>query len=409
MIKTFKIIAALVLLLAAGGFLLDAFLLAPARTRDAQSPAEPAAAKPPVPPKDPLRERAEAILAQMTAEEKIGQLLIVGVDGTEINDAARLLLQKYHVGGITLFDRNMKTPSQTAALVNAWQAEAKKQNGQLPLFICIDQEGGLVTRMEDRVSPVPAQEDIAQSKKPGDAKFWAEKTAGELKAMGINVNFAPVADLGGAYKRSYGTDPALVEAFAKEAVKGYQKKGIIACLKHFPGIGKTKVDLHVEPDTIDDSLEVLKGKDLRPFKNIIRTLDNRAFFVMVSHMKYLAYDKEFPASLSAAVMKGLLREELGFKGLIVTDDMEMGALTKAYSFEEMGLRAIKAGADIVLACHDLKSQAAVYDSLLDALRGGSLSKEEVDGKVLRVIMTKLAKLKFRKANPATAEKIVGKQ
>ncbi|MDR1701368.1 MAG: glycoside hydrolase family 3 protein, partial [Sporomusaceae bacterium] len=320
--------------------------------------APPQAAKPEL----TVDEQTEAILNKMSDAEKIGQLLIVGIGGTQIDANALTLIQKYHVGGIILFDRNLENFDQTKTLVSQLQQEAFKENPSLPLFICLDQEGGQVTRMKDKFTPIPAQEDLAQNGRPSAARVWAETSGAELKSLGFNVNFAPVVDLGSAYKRSYGTDPVLVEAFAREALAGYEAKEILACLKHFPGIGKAKVDPHEDLSVVEASRAELEANDLVPFQNIIRDLDNQNFLVMVSHLKYPAYDSNLPASLSKVIMEDLLRQELGYTGLIITDDLEMGAVTKLYSFAEMGYMSVNAGVDLVLVCHNFNNQITVYNS-----------------------------------------------
>ena len=356
----------------------------------------------------PLAEKVETILGRMTVEEKVGQLLIVGIDGTEVDENALTLIRKYHIGGITLFDRNMDNPVQVATLNNRLQQEALRQNANLPLFICIDQEGGLVVRMRDKVTVAPAQEKLAQTGQPKDAGLWAVRTARELKAMGINVNFAPVVDLGADYKRSYGKNTKEITEFARSAIQGYQQEGMLACLKHFPGIGKTKVDPHLNPYIIDAGRDTLNKEDLVPFRKLITELDNGSFMVMVSHLKYPALDPDYPASVSPLIMAGLLRQQMGYQGLIITDDMEMGALAQLYPFEQMGYMAVNAGANLLLICHVKDHQIAVYDGLLAAVRDGRISKTTLDNAVRRVIQAKLTNIHQTKVDAEAVQNIVGK-
>jgi len=361
-----------------------------------------------LPPDVLIEDKVETILNRMSDEEKVGQLLIIGIDNTEADENALTMLRKYHISGITLFDRNMDNPAQVARLSDALQKEALKQKSQLPLFICIDQEGGQVARMADKVTVAPSQEKLATSGQIEQATVWAKGTARELKAMGINVNFAPVVDLGAAYGRSYGKDPAQVIAFARAAAQGYQQEGLLFSLKHFPGIGRTKVDPHLDPYVIEADRKTLEQEDLAPFRTLIQEMDNQGFFVMVSHLKYLALDGEYPASVSELILTKLLRQELGFQGLIVTDDMEMGALTKLYSFEQMGYLAVKAGADQLLVCHDSTHQIAVYNGILGAVRRGQLDQTTLDNAVRRVIKVKLQHVRYSSVDPENATHIVGK-
>lgn len=338
-----------------------------------------------------IDEKVEKILGGMSDEEKVGQLLIIGIDSREVDEKAVTMIHKYHISGITLFDRNMTDPQQVAALNRSLQNEARKEKSQLPLFICIDQEGGQVARMKNQVTVAPSQEKIANSGRVEEAQLWAKSTAAELKLMGINVNFAPVVDLGSTYQRSYGTEPDKVTAFARAAGQGYQQEGLVFALKHFPGIGRTQVDLHMDPYVIDADKKSL-AEDIAPFRTLIKEFNNQSFFIMVSHLKYLALDAGYPASLSEVIITKMLREELGFEGLIVTDDMEMGALTKLYSFEQMGYLAVKAGADQLLVCHDSTNQIAVYHGILAAVREGQLDRTRLDNAVRRVIKLKLQQI-----------------
>ena len=163
-------------------------------------------------------------------------------------------------------------------------------------------------------------------------------------------------------------------------------------LKHFPGIGKSKVDPHLDGYSITASKKVLEEEDLRPFRELLRQVDHDKVFVMVSNVSFAALDEKYPACLSSAIMTDLLRNQYGYKGLIVTDDMEMGAMTKYYTFRRMGVMSVKAGADIVLSCHDYGNSVELYNGMLEALRSGELPAEMVDEKVGRIVKTKLLQM-----------------
>lgn len=336
-----------------------------------------------------IDEKVDQIVASMSQTEKLGQMVMIGIQGTKVDDDSLYMLNQYHMGGVILFDRNMESLEQVKQLTSDLQAQS---NEKVPLFIGIDEEGGDVVRMAEKLTPAPSQKEIGATGDIEQAKTWAIKTAKSLKDMGINVNFAPVADVGSNDKRSYSTDANTVIDFVKAATKGYQQENIIYSLKHFPGIGKGKVDSHIDSSSIDVAKEVLMTEDILPFKTIIDESDPNDYFILVSHLKYLALDEEYPASLSSKIMTDLLRNELGYKGIIITDDMEMGAVANHNDFRSIGVNAVKAGADIVLVCHEYKHQQEVYLGLLDAVNSGEISQERIDESIKRIIKVKLLHL-----------------
>ena len=336
-----------------------------------------------------IDEKVVQIVASMSQTEKLGQMVMIGIQGTKVDDDSLYMLNQYHMGGVILFDRNMDSPEQVKQLTSDLQAQS---NEKVPLFIGIDEEGGDVVRMAEKLTPPPSQKEIGATGDIEQAKTWAIKTAKSLKDMGINVNFAPVADVGSNDKRSYSTDTNTVIDFVRAATKGYQQENIIYSLKHFPGIGKGKVDSHVDSSNIDVVKEVLMTEDILPFKTIIDENEPNDYFILVSHLKYPALDEEYPASLSSKIMTDLLRNELGYKGIIITDDMEMGAVANHNDFRSIGVKSIKAGADIVLVCHEYEHQQEVYLGLLDAVNSGEISQERIDGSVKRIIKVKLLHL-----------------
>lgn len=336
-----------------------------------------------------IDKKVDQIVASMSKTEKIGQMVMIGIQGTKVDDDSLYMLNQYHMGGVILFDRNMESPEQVKQLTSDLQAQS---NEKVPLFIGIDEEGGDVVRMAEKLTPPPSQKEIGATGDIEQAKTWAIKTAKSLKDMGINVNFAPVADVGSNDKRSYSTDTNTVIDFVRAATKGYQQENIIYSLKHFPGIGKGKVDSHVDSSSIDVTKEILMAEDIIPFKTIIDENEPNDYFILVSHLKYPALDEEYPASLSSKIMTDLLRNELGYKGIIITDDMEMGAVANHNDFRSIGVKAVKAGVDIVLVCHEYEHQQEVYLGLLDAVNSGEISQERIDESVKRIIKVKLLHL-----------------
>lgn len=336
-----------------------------------------------------IDEKVDKIVESMSQTEKLGQMVMIGIQGTKVDDDSLYMLNQYHMGGVILFDRNMENPEQVKQLTSDLQAQS---NEKVPLFIGIDEEGGDVVRMAEKLTPPPSQKEIGATGDIEQAKIWAIKTTKSLKDMGINVNFAPVADVGSNDKRSYSTDTNTVIDFVRAATKGYQQENIIYSLKHFPGIGKGRVDSHVDSSSIDVAKEVLMTEDIIPFKTIIDESDPNDYFILVSHLKYPALDEEYPASLSSKIMTDLLRNKLGYKGIIITDDMEMGAVANHNDFRSIGVNAVKAGADIVLVCHEYEHQQEVYLGLLDAVNSGEISQERIDESVKRIIKVKLLHL-----------------
>ena len=336
-----------------------------------------------------IDEKVDKIVNSMSQTEKIGQMVMIGIHGTEINDDSLYMLHQFHFGGVILFDRNMQSVEQVKKLTADIQT---KSDEKVPLFIGVDEEGGEVTRMENALTPPPSQQKIGDTNDPEKAKQWAISTAKELKNMGINVNFAPVADVGSNDTRSYSTDTDTVINFVRAAVSGYQEQNIIYSLKHFPGIGKGKVDSHIESSSINASKETLLNEDIAPFATLIKESNPDNYFILVSHLKYPELDATNPASLSKNIMTDLLRGELGYKGIIITDDMEMGAVANHNDFRSIGVDSVKAGADIVLICHEYEHEQDIYMGILDAVKAGEISQERIDESVKRIVKMKLLHL-----------------
>ena len=333
-------------------------------------------------------EQVEEILSSMSTTEKIGQLVMMSLPGTEVDDEARYALQQFHYGGIVLFDRNFESKEQVKNFV----MDAQSGSGEkVPLFVAIDEEGGLVARGKEVIPAPPSAEAVGH-----EDKAFAQKLAGDvardLKSIGVNVNFAPVADLGLGRERSYSKSPYEVLKFAEATVEGYRSGGIISTLKHFPGIGKGVVDSHQEISSIEASEHQLRKEDLVPFREIINGTEkgkNFDYMIMVGHFLYPAFDADNPASLSKNIITGLLRNDLGYEGLIITDDLGMGAIIKNYSFGGAAVKAVQAGADLVLVCHDYGNAEEAYMGIYEAVKAGEISEKRLDESVRRVLKAKL--------------------
>ena len=334
-----------------------------------------------LPPPDPIETKLNA----MTLEEKIGQMVMVGVYGTELNDDIIFSLNQFHFGGVIFYDRNLESVAQAKKFADDIEAAA---NQKAPLFFAIDEEGGRVARGKNFLEAAPSQEEIGLTGDVEVAKYWAVHNATILKSIGVNLNFAPVADVGSKDTRSFGDAPQLVANFLEAAAQGYESENFLYTLRHFPGIGKSKIDPHKEISSVEDSKEILDAVDIFPFKKIISNHDNSKFMIMVGHLRYDALDPVNSASLSPAVMTGLLRNELGYSGVVITDDLEMGAIKNNTDLPTLGVQMILAGGDIALVCHNYDSQQIVYNSILAAVKRGEISEQRIDESVRRILKMK---------------------
>ena len=335
-------------------------------------------------------EKVDKLVANMSDADKVGQLLMIGIHGKTLNDDAKFMLNEYRVGGIILFDRNMESKDQVKSLITDINKTGKSA-GLTPLFIGIDQEGGAVARMEDQLIKVPPAEELG--KEPIEQAVSLAKQSGtELKDLGFNINFAPVADLGLTYGRSFSTNPDEVVRYASAVGKAYDEAGLWYSYKHFPGIGKTDVDLHADTSVVPVSKETLLNEDTKVFVDLIKQSKPNTYAIMVSHAMYPQIDAEHPSSLSKAIITDWLRKDMGYNGVVVTDDMDMGALAKHYTFGDMAVQSILAGSDILLVCHEYEHMQEAYNGLMKAVKDGRISKERLDESVKRILLMKMSKI-----------------
>jgi beta-N-acetylhexosaminidase len=332
------------------------------------------------------------IVKKMTLREKIGQLMVVGFPSKVVDAHIKEMIQDYKVGGVIYYDRNMESPYQVGRLTKDLQVLSAKNRFQIPMLVSVDQEGGKVVRMKAHVSTIPSQQELGKLNRDKEVLNIASRTGKELLKMGINVNFAPVLDLSETDSRSFGLDAKKTGILGEQVVKGLTNVGVAATLKHFPGNGRSNIDPHKETSSVHAGKADLEGKDIYPFKKIIDELDDNKFFVMVTHIKYPAYDAVNPASTSSIIINDLLRKRLGFQGVVVTDDLEMGAVSKYDSYRDLGVKSIKAGADLLLVCHTLEAQKEVYNGIQAAVNSNQLSIHKIDEAVKRVLRYKLMNL-----------------
>ena len=335
-------------------------------------------------------EKVDKLVANMSDADKVGQLLMIGIHGKTLNDDAKFMLNEYRVGGIILFDRNMESKDQVKSLITDINKTGKSA-GLTPLFIGIDQEGGAVARMEDQLIKVPPAEEVGKESVE-QAVSLAKQSGTELKDLGFNINFAPVADLGLTYGRSFSTNPDKVVRYAGAVGKAYDEAGLWYSYKHFPGIGKTDVDLHADTSIVPVSKETLLNEDTKVFVDLIKQSKPNTYAIMVSHAMYPQIDADHPSSLSKAIITDWLRKDMGYNGVVVTDDMDMGALAKHYTFGDMAVQSILAGSDILLVCHEYEHMQEAYNGLIKAVKEGRISKERLDESVKRILLMKMSKI-----------------
>ena len=324
----------------------------------------------------------------MTLSQKIGQMLLFG---WQTDSQAAALIDDMHVGGVVLMGRNIQPPGQMKATISKLQNRAKAE-GLPPLFIAVDQEGGRVQRLgPPHYVKRPTAREIGQSS-PELARAAAREIGMELREQGFNWDFAPVLDVDSNPQnpvigdRSYGIDPEKVAALGVAAMRGFQEDaGVLACGKHFPGHGDTDTDSHFALPRITHDLAHLKAVELVPFRAAIVA---GIAAIMTSHILFPALDPTLPATLSPAILTGLLRQKLGFSGLIITDDLEMKGVAAGWGAAEAAVLAVEAGADILLCCHEWETQKAIQAALLEAVVNGRIAEGRLDKSLARIAAAK---------------------
>jgi len=336
----------------------------------------------------------------MTLDEKIGQMIFSGVNGTEMTAETKEIIDTYHVGGIILFGDNIESKKQTVSFLN--DMKAVNADNPFPLLLGVDEEGGSVTRMPDAVKSLPTSRSIGKLNDP-DTAFKAGTILGEqMQALGFNLDFAPVLDINSnpdnpvIGDRSFGSNPEVVSRMGIQTMKGIQSEGIISVIKHFPGHGDTGVDSHLELPKVDKSRKKLSEMELVPFK---KAISKGADVSMIAHILLPQIDTKHPASMSKKVITGILREDLGFDGVVITDDLTMEAITNHYNVADAAVQTVKAGGDLLLVAHDPDLVAAVFNKLKAAVENGEISEERINESVERI--TRL-KAKYNLSNEKTS-------
>ncbi|HEV8369787.1 MAG TPA: glycoside hydrolase family 3 N-terminal domain-containing protein [Pyrinomonadaceae bacterium] len=339
-------------------------------------------------------------LYSLPLEQQIGQFFFIGLPGTVLDDDTRELVREVQPGGLIIFGRNVTSPEQLRSLLDGVREVVPTS----PLF-GIDQEGGLVDRLRKIFTPMPSARTIRQHGDLAAARALGRVTGEVLRMLGFSVNFAPVMSImtddrdllsNGLYSRSFGRSPGEVLGYTTVYMRGLQGTGCLGCLKHFPGIGAGEVDSHEQMPIVRLTHEDLIAQDLAPYIELFQRRDDRVRCVMVSHGGFpnINIKEETtggllePASLNRAIVTDLLRDELGYQHLVVTDDLEMGAISRHCEIEDAVVRAFLAGEDMLLICASPEKIRRGYQSLLNAAIEGRITKDRIRASLKRIAATK---------------------
>ncbi len=320
---------------------------------------------------------------EMTSREKIGQLFMVGFMGTTVTSDLASFIKEYKPGGVILFSRNLESVEQIVELTN----DLQRCSPQSPLLISIDQEGGRVSRLPKGFTIFPPCELIGRCNSGELAYAVAATTAKELRAVGINMNMAPVLDVNSnpdnpvIGDRAFGSVSDVVSEMALVTAAGLQDNKVVACGKHFPGHGDTNADSHKELPVVEASRERLETVELPPFR---RAAAAGIETMMTAHVLYKALDDRLPATLSPDIITHLLREQMQYDGVVLTDDLEMHAIVDHYGPGDAAVRAFLAGCDVLLICKDRDREIAAFESVEKAVASGTIATKRLDQSVTRI-------------------------
>ncbi len=324
-------------------------------------------------------------------EEKVGQLFFIGMPGPDLDEQTQKLLKDIQPGGVCLFARNIREAGQTRDLLDSITKTLPIQP-----FLSLDQEGGLVDRLRRILTPMPASGKFTKSE---DVKKFAEIVAEAVRILGFNVDFAPVVDVidgsrsrfsNGLHSRAFGRSADETAELAGAFLNALQENGCLGCIKHFPGLGASEVDSHEELPIVELEINELNSIDLHPYKQLLKTDEVAA--VMIAHAAYPKLDlqetdqngKLLPSSLSFNIVTKLLRQQLGFDGLVLTDDLEMGAILKNYGIGEACVLAIKAGEDMLSICAGVESIYEGHAAITAAVESGRISESRLEQSLRRI-------------------------
>jgi beta-N-acetylhexosaminidase len=320
--------------------------------------------------------------------DKIGQLFMIGLEGKALSAKEADFIVKNNIGGVILFDRNCGTPQEIHKLCSDIQALRHKTKDKLPLFIAIDMEGGRVARLKAPFTQWPPAAKLGALDSTSVAFRFAMSMGAELRACGINLDFAPCVDVLTNPKntvigdRALSTDPEQVAKMASAIVRGYIKAGIIPCAKHFPGHGHTLIDSHHDLPVEEADLARLREVEMHPFKKVFRA---RIDMVMTAHIKFPKVDPEWPVTLSSIFIQQILRQELRYRGIVISDDLDMKALAAHYDRDMLPVRALQAGCDIALYCNEPDRPPMALEAVRKAVADGAIKTAQIDESYKRVV------------------------
>ena len=322
----------------------------------------------------------------MSVGDMVGQMFVVSVGGTQPDYYIEKMVRKRNIGGVILFSYNMKSERQVDAMIRSLQQLSMQTEPAVPLFIAVDQEGGSVASAP-WVAPQPAAAEVGSRGDPEEAHDIAATMGRQLLRAGINTDFAPVVDTGYGVaigNRSYGEDPELVASMGAAAVEGFEEAGVVSAAKHFPNHGPATSDSHASLPVIRHDVKTVESYDLPPFEAAIEA---GVPMVMVGHLVYPTIDPHDPASLSKDATS-MLRRDLGFDGVVVTDDLAMAGATDGGTPAEAAVRAVQAGADLLVLSSAPQEQADAYDAVVDAVESGEIPRSRIQKSVGRLLEIK---------------------
>lgn len=334
-------------------------------------------------------DKAAELLGRMTIDEKIGQMVIAGFDGYEVNDSVRSLIQDYRIGGLILYSNNVRSTSQLLALIN-WLKITNSPN-KVPIFVSVDEEGGRVSRMPAEFVNIPSMGAIGKMNDSGLAYRVGNVIAEMIRSFGFNMDFAPVLDINSNPNnpvigdRAFGSTAEIVSRLGVQTMLGIRDGGVIPVVKHFPGHGDTSVDSHTALPVVNYGLNRLQSFEFVPFQAAI---NNGADAVMVAHILLTQVDPANPSSVSRTIITDILRNRLGFNGVVITDDMTMGAITKNYDLADAAVKSVNAGSDIILLSGGYNNEARVLNALRNAAANGRIPMSGINESVYRILKLK---------------------
>src|SRR6266487_896789 len=332
----------------------------------------------------------KAIVDKMSLDQKLGQMVIVEFYGANFNSDLQQMISQDNIGGVLIENKNGNAQSrnQLVTLNKAMQMQA-----HIPLFISTDYEGGLVNELRLITGERPSESSAGASNDPQVAYNAGHSAASDLSSLGLNLNFMPIVDVltnpnnPGLPERTFGSDPTLVTNMGRAYLKGLTAGGIIGCLKHFPGLGSANLDPHLSLPTMNRSLATLSSVDLVPYRTLLD--EGIVPMVMVTHILNPQLDPKLHTSLSPNVVTGILRKQLNFKGVIISDTLWMGGISNTYNLAQAAVLAVKAGTDLLLGPRGLSDTAEMINGLKQAVTNGQISQDVINASVARILEMKL--------------------